>query len=176
MKAKILLLVFLASISLNYAQNNPKENFAEKVQSIDSSIKTLYSIISGEKDLDRNWGLFKYLFKDDAEITLNIKNTVDQKIKYYLTVDEFINSYGKWLVRNGFFAKEVDRTISTFQHLNHVSSTYEYNNFDNNGSFTSINSINLIKKNNRWFISNLKWNQDVNDLKIIKEYLPETKD
>ncbi len=97
MKKKIILLIFLASISLNYAQNNSEENFAEKVQSIDSSIKTLYSIISGEKDLDRNWDLFKYLFKDDAEITLNIKNAEDQKIKYYLTVDEYINSYGKWL-------------------------------------------------------------------------------
>ena len=175
MKKKIILLIFLASFSINYAQNSAEQNFAEKVGSIDSTVKTLYSIISGEKDLDRNWGLFKYLFKDDAEITLNIKNAEDQKIKYYLTVDEYINSYGKWLISNGFFTKEVDRTISTFQHLNHVSSTYEYNNFDNNGNFTGVNSINLLKENNRWYISNLKWNQEFNDLNIIKEYLPISK-
>ena len=176
MKIKIILLIFVISISPINSQNKTEQNFAENVHSIDSTIETLYSIMSGEKDLERNWDLFKYLFKDNAEITLNIKNTENQKNKYYLTVDEFINSYGKWLVNNGFFAQESHRTISTFQHLNHVSSTYEYNNFDNNASFKGVNSINLVQENNRWYISNLKWNQEVNDLKIIKEYLPISED
>ena len=172
MKYTICLTIFLVSTTVLFAQDLNNVSYDDKVQSIDSSIKTLYSIISGEKDQDRNWDLFKYLFQDDAEITLIIKNTENQQVKHYLTVDEYINSYGKWLVSNGFFAKEVDRIISTFQHLNHVSSTYEYNNFDDNGSFTGVNSINLLKENNRWYISNLKWNQEFNDLKIIKEYLP----
>ncbi|MBT8395199.1 MAG: hypothetical protein HKO81_04030 [Flavobacteriaceae bacterium] len=176
MKNKIILILFLASISLLAAQNKPNQNYPSKVGSIDSTIKTLYSVISGDKDLERNWDLFKYLFKEDAEIILNIKNPDNLKHKNYLSIEEFIRSYGKWLETNGFFAKEMDRTISTYQHLNHVSSTYEYYNFDDNGSFTGVNSINLLKENNRWYISNLKWNQEVNDFKIIKEYLPVSED
>lgn len=170
-KKIILFTIFLSINSIN-AQSKLDQDFNTKVNSLDQTVKTFYSIISGEKNEERNWDLFKFLFKEGAEITLNISSTKDQKKKYYLTIDEFISSYGKWLISNGFFASETNRSISTFQHLNYVSSTYEYNNYDNNGNFTSTNSINLVKENNRWYISNLKWNQKFNDYKIINEYLP----
>ena len=174
---KLLILTFLiCSISFVNTQDNNQENYSEKVQSLDSTVKALYSIISGGKNLEKNWELFKFLFKEDAEIILTLKNKEVGDTKYYLTVDEYINSYGKWLVKNGFYAKETERAISTFRHMNHVSSTYEYNNSTNDQKLKAVNSINLLKENNRWYISNIKWNQDIDDLKSLKEYFPVLKD
>ena len=171
MKYHIIVLSFFMSISIVNAQEINKVDFNEKVQSLDSTIKTLYSIISGSEDKERNWELFKFLFKDDAEITLSINKSTENKTKYYLKVDEFINTYGKWLKENGLYAKETERAISTFRHMNSVSSTYQYN-YYSGGSYQDMNRINLLKDNNRWYISNLKWNQKVSDLVAIKEFLP----
>ncbi len=74
MKKILILTFFICSISFVNAQDDIKENYSEKVQSLDSTVKALYSIISGGKDLERNWELFKFLFKEDAEIILTLKN------------------------------------------------------------------------------------------------------
>ncbi len=60
--------------------------------------------------------------------------------------------------------------------MNNVSSTYEYTNSTNDQKLKAVNSINLLNENNRWYISNIKWNQDFDDLISIKAYLPESKD
>lgn len=171
MKYILCLAIFLVSTTVLLAQDLSNASYDNKVQSLDSTIKTLYSIISGPKDKERNWQLFKFLFKDDAEITIFFGKSPGNGTKYYLKVDDYINTYGKWLEQNGYYAKETDRTISTFRHLNHVSSTYQ-NNLTNRGTYQGLNSINLVKEDNRWFISNLKWNQEVDDHEVLKEYLP----
>lgn len=164
------------SISYGNAQEKNQENFIQNVQSLNSTVKTLYSIISGEKDVDRNWKLFKFLFKEDAEIILTIKNKNTGDRKYYLSIDDYIKSYGKWLFENGFYAKETERVISTFRHMNNLTSTYAYHYTDNNGIFKGVNSINLINENNRWYISNIKWNQETDELSRLNEYLSAPKD
>ena len=150
-----------ASVTIN-AQTTNEVNFNEKVQSLDSTIKTLYNIISGPENKERNWEQFKYLFSEDAEIILTITKSSGNKTKYYLKVDEYINTYEKWLNENGIYTKEIQRMISTFKHLNSVSSAYEYN-YSDIGSYQGLNHVNLLKENNRWNISNLKWNQEIND-------------
>ena len=176
MKKILTLLLLISGISLGNAQNSTPENFNEKVQSIDSTIKTLYSIISDGNGQERNWDLFKFLFKDDSEIILNLKDNQGQSIKFYLTVEQYINSYGKWLFKNGLYAKETARTTSSFRHMHSVSSTYEQILPNGKKGSSQVNYINLLNENNRWYISNLKWNQEVDDLKSITEYMPDSKD
>jgi hypothetical protein len=171
MKKILALVLLMFSFSIVNAQVSSQINYNEKVQTLDSTVKTLYSIIDGGQGIERNWELFKFLFKDDAEIILTTLNTQDENSKFYLTVDQFINSYGKWLVKNGLQAKETERTISTFRHMNNVTSAYEYTNTDSNPAIKGVNSINLLNENNRWYISNIKWNQEMSDLKSLQEYL-----
>ena len=171
MKFKFVLLFFIA-INIASAQDINDINFDKKVQSLDTTVKTLYSIISGPENKERNWELFKFLFKEDAEITLTItESSSDNKKKYYLKIDEYINTYGKWLKENAIYTKETQRSISTFRHMNSVSSTYQYN-YSNGINYQGLNYINLLKENNRWYISNLKWNQEVSDSNLLKEFLP----
>ncbi len=173
MKYKLVLLSFIVFKIVN-AQDVKEISFNEKVKSLDNTIKTLYSIISGPENKDRNWELFKFLFKEDAEIKLTITGSSDNKIRYYLKVDDYINTYGKWLKQNGYYVKEAERIISTFQHMNSVSSTYEYS-YSNGDRHRSLNYINLLKENNRWYISNLKWNQELGNPAQLQEYLSQSK-
>jgi len=78
MKFKFVLLFFIA-FNISSAQDINEVNFDEKVQSLDTTVKTLYSIISGPENKERNWELFKFLFKEDAEITLTITESSDNK-------------------------------------------------------------------------------------------------
>ena len=173
-KLTTLILLFTISIPQIQAQDSVEETYLQNVQTLDSTIKTLYSVISGEKNTEHNWSLFKYLFKPNAEITLEAKNSEGNYVKYYMSVDEYINTYGKWLTQNGFFENEIDRTISTFRHMNHVSSKYESfsSKLTKKNLQTGVNNINLVNENNRWYISNIKWRQDIKGKQIPKEYLP----
>ena len=69
-KATILILVFLISSSL-IAQDN---SYADQVKSLDSTIETLYAVISGEKGEKRDWKLFEFLFADQARLIPTGKN------------------------------------------------------------------------------------------------------
>ena len=58
MKTFSCILFLLLSTSI-YSQ---EKEYSENVDSIDTIIETLYSVISGEKNEARNWELFQYLF------------------------------------------------------------------------------------------------------------------
>ena len=82
---KLLLLTLLVfSVSaFTYAQE-PTEKYLEKVQSLDSTLETLYGVISGEKGEERNWELFLYLFKPEAKLIPSGKNKNSDKILNHL--------------------------------------------------------------------------------------------
>ena len=45
-----------------------------KVSSIDSTIETLYDVISGDQGVERDWELFKFLFRKNARLIPTGKN------------------------------------------------------------------------------------------------------
>ena len=64
MRHFILLLCFICSSMI--AQTN--QDYSEHVTSLNSTLETLYSVISGEKGEARDWEKFKYLFHPDAKL------------------------------------------------------------------------------------------------------------
>ena len=106
---------------------------------------------------------------------MTISESSDNKNKYYLKVDQYINTYGAWLNQNVYYLKETERITSTFRHMHSVSSTYDYS-YSNGENHQGLNYINLLKENNRWYISNLKWNQKTSDLNSWNEFLSDKED
>ena len=92
-----------------------------------------------------------------------------------MTPEDYINEGGQWLVENGFFEKEIHRSVNTFGNITQVFSTY--------ASFTSeadkepfmrgINSIQLLNDGERWWVINIYWTQESEEKAIPEEYLPE---
>lgn len=153
-------------------------DYSDRVQTLDSTIETLYAVISGEKGAKRNWKLFKYLFKPGAKLIPSGKNSEGMHLVSYLSPDDYIKKSEKWLTKEGFFEKEVHRTINTFGNIAQVFSTYEayYSHTDETPFMRGINSIQLLNDEERWWIVNIYWLQETKDNPIPDVYLPKKQD
>lgn len=186
---KLLFLIILSVLSINLqAQDtHKKKDKGEKpskeaieftvdstsVLTLDITIKTLYKVISGEKDEKRNWKQFKFLFKPDAKLIASGKDKENNLKVIYMSPADYIKNSGKWLVENGFFEKEIHRKEDTFGNISQVFSTYEcfQSKTDKTPFMRGINSIQLLNDGERWWIVNIYWTQENEANPIPEKYL-----
>ena len=171
---KYLLLFFIATISFTIEAQESNVKYAEKVKTIDSTLETLYAVISGEKGEERDWDLLRYLFLEDAKLIPSGKNKDGLYLAQYMTPSDYINTAGSWLIENGFFEKEIHRIVNTFGNITQVFSTYEsfHSKTDTEPFMRGINSIQLLNDGERWWIVNIYWTQETSENPIPLEYLP----
>lgn len=174
MKIKNIFLSFFFFCSLTLNGQTDTDIYLKNVQSLDQTIATLYDVISGEKGEARNWDLMKFLFHEDAKLIPSGKNKEGVFKARYMTVQDYIDSSGKWLIENGFFEKEIHRETDTFGNITQVFSTYEaYKSEDDAEPFMrGINSIQLLNDGQRWWIINIYWTQESRENPIPETYLP----
>ena len=181
-KLLTLLLICFITINLQAQEKSNKDNLKETIEfnidstlvlSLDSTIKTLYAVISGEKEEQRNWKQFKYLFKPNAKLIPSGKNNAGIYQVRYMSPQDYIKSSGKWLVENGFFEKEIHRKVDTFGNITQVFSSYEsfHSEADEKPFMRGINSIQLLNDGERWWIINIYWTQETEENPIPKAYL-----
>ena len=133
----LLLLVVVTTTTFCAAQANT-DKYLDQVKTLDSTLKTLYGVISGEKGEERDWELFRYLFKPDAKMIPTWKNPANVTSAKYMTPEDYIERSGPWLVENGFIEKEIYRTSNTFGPISQVFSTDEcYNSVNDEKPFSS---------------------------------------
>lgn len=174
MKKVVSLLALLFAFStLAHSQEFPTPDL-DKASTLDSTLETLYSVISGEKGEERDWDLMRFLFHPDAKLIPSGKSKSGIYKARFMTVEDYILSSGKFLVENGFFEKEIHRTEQTFGNITQVFSTYEsfHSEKETEPFMRGINSIQLLNDGERWWIMNIYWTQETEENPIPKEYLP----
>ena len=172
------LIFFTALLTIFITNTNAQatdEQYAHKVESLDSTLSTLYAVISGEKGAERDWDLFKFLFHPDARLIPVRKKDDGLYTPRYMTPEEYINLSGTYLVENGFFEKEIHRDAQTFGAITQVFSTYEsfHSESDEAPFMRGINSIQLLNDGQRWWIINIYWTQESKENPIPTEFLRE---
>jgi len=167
--------VFAAAFCMSLTAQDSSSDYSDKISSLDTTLETLYQVISGEKGEERNWDLFKYLFHPDAKLIPTGKNAEGNYSARFLTPQDYIDASGKWLVENGFFEKEIHRSVDTFGNITQVFSTYEsFRSASDEVPFMrGINSIQLLNDGERWWIINIYWMQESEANPIPSEYLPD---
>jgi hypothetical protein len=151
---KRLLSVVVVLLSLN---GQAQTNYGTDVVSTDAIIKALYEVISGEAGEVRDWNRFKNLFTPDARLIPTAKNQ-EAKISYAaLTPQQYIQNFEN-RVATGFYERELNRMTDAYGTIVHVFSTYETREAKD-GPVTNrgINSIQLLKTHERYFIMNIFW-------------------
>jgi hypothetical protein len=153
-----------------YAQDNA---YKDKVETLDSTLETLYAVISGEKGEKRDWELFRYLFKPEAQLIPAGKDKDDKVNTFPMTPDGYVERAGKRLEETGFFEKEISRKTETFGNITHVFSTYEsFRSASDKEPFArGINSIQLLNDGKRWWIVNIYWMAENEQFPLPKKYL-----
>lgn len=169
----IFLIIILVTGSSIQAQSQGK-NYDEATKTIDSTLENLYAVISGEKGEARDWDLFRHLFHADAKLIPTRKQEDGSYNARFMTAEDYINTAGTYLVENGFFEKEIYRTVNSFGSITQVFSTYEsYRSEADTEPFArGINSIQLLNDGTRWWIINIYWASESEDHPLPKEYLP----
>ena len=152
--------VFVSTPVISQADDNP---YLVKVSSQDSIIHNLYKVISGDKGQQRDWDLFRYLFVPDARlIPTGLKQDGGFGIRS-LSVEEYIETSGNWLVENGFFENEIARQSNSYGSIAQVFSSYESfrTKEDAEPFMRGINSIQLFYDGDRWWITTIFWMTEV---------------
>lgn len=167
---KFIVVLFLLSSSLKAQEN---KDYSPQVATLDSTIETLYSVISGDKGVERDWDLFRHLFYPTAKLIPIGKNKEGKGMARYMSPEDYISTAGKTLIERGFHEKEIHRITETFGSISQVFSTYEsyHSKNDEEPFMRGINSIQLFNDGTRWWVMNIIWQQETEENPIPEKYL-----
>lgn len=144
------------------------------VASPEAILASLYDVISGPAGQKRNWDRFRSLFVDGARLIPAGARPDGSASPRVMTPDEYATRAAPGLESNGFFEKEISKKVESFGHVMHVFSTYESRRkADDATPFArGINSIQLLKDGNRWWVVTVYWDSERAGNTIPAKYLP----
>lgn len=147
------------------------EKYAEKVATLDSTLTTLYAVISGDKGVERDWELFRYLFKPGARLIPSGKGADGSVGMRVMSPEEYIERSGPFLVGDGFHEVEIGRRVDEYGTIAQVFSTYAAKRSlsDAEPFMRGINSIQLLKDNDRWWIVSVFWMAETEEYPLPAE-------
>ena len=142
------------------------------VTSVDAIIRAVYDVISGPAG-DRDWDRMRALFAPGARlipIRVGDDGAAEARVN---SLEEYIDASGAYFKENAFYETEIARTTESFGHLTHVFSTYESRHAPGEAPFArGINSIQLVRDGDRWWIVTIFWNNERPGEQIPEKYLP----
>ena len=166
-------IMFLSVLGNAQIQETPKAN-PNDVSTIEAIITAVYDVISGPAGEKRDWERMRSLFIPEAVLMPSGQNPKTKEVGYrYWSLDEYIEKAGTSLEKDGFFEVEVARKVEQYGTIAHVFSTYESrrNQNDEKPFARGINSIQLLKGKDRWYVVSIFWMGETPDFPIPEIYL-----
>ncbi len=168
-----------ASVSPSAIATHPEWPVAkpEDVSSPEAIIQALYDVISGPKGKLRDWNRMRSLFlpADGRLIAASHKSPkVDAVV---MSVDGYIERASPHMAAEGFFERSVHNQMEQFGAIVHVWSTYESRHEPGDVSpfARGINSIQLLKSGDRYYIVEVLWDAETPGNPLPSEYLGNAK-
>jgi hypothetical protein len=152
---------------------------ADDVKSPEAILSAVYSVISGGKGQARDWDRMRSLFVPDARLIPAVAASAANggaahSDAIFLTVDGYIERSGSRLTSDGFFEHSIHNEIEEFGNIVQVWSTYEsrHNLEDAKPFARGINSFQLLKDGDRYWVVNIFWDSESPTKPIPAKYLP----
>ena len=155
-------------------QINPATDSAD-VATVDAIVKALYDSVSFPPGKQPDYTRLRSLFHQDARvIPPKIEKSATSVI---LDVESFITRSWEYVVttgleRKGFTEHEIARRVDAYGGIVHVFSTYESRHLPEDSATIQrgINSIQLVRDANRWWIVSILWDLERPTNPIPKRY------
>jgi hypothetical protein len=143
------------------------------VSTMDGALAALYAGISGNAGEARDWERWKTLFVPGARL-IPVTRSGGAVATTVMSPDEFIARVTPAVEKEGFFEREIARTVETFGAATHVFSTYESRRAmsDPKPFARGINSIQMLNDGQRWWIVTVYWDAESTENPLPGKYLP----
>ena len=177
MKRIFTIFALLLVTALSTIGQTPKEADPKDVASLDSIMKAVYDVISGDAGKVRDWDRFRTLFHRDARLIPVGRNPQTKLFAANaVTPDEYIKRAEPMFARDGFHERELARQVDIYGNIAQVFSTYHaFRKSDDKEPFLrGINSFQLLNDGKRWWVLNIYWQAESPDNPIPKQYLKST--
>lgn len=163
------ILILLVGISSNLKAQT--DRYAKDAESISAVIHTLYDVISGASGQERDWARFRNLFKPESRLLPTSKNKEGEFGLRAISPEEYVQLFSN-NVKTGFFETELHHEIEEYGTIAHVFSTYETKEIKDGPAVNrGINSIQLFKDNERYYIISVFWCAESMGFPIPDNYL-----
>jgi hypothetical protein len=132
---------------------------ARDVESIDAIITALYASISGPAGHPRQWDRMRSLMAPNARLVPTGRNREGQAVLRNWSVEEYIATAGPSLERDGFFEREIGRSMQRYGNVVHLLSAYDSKRTaaDPEPFARGVNSIQLWFDGQRWYVVSIFW-------------------
>lgn len=164
---KLLLIFLIAAPMATFGQTDVKDD----TSSVDKVITAMYDVISGPAG-QRDWDRFKNLFTADGKMGSIFKGDNEPEAYYSFTPDFYIKNNNPYFMEHPFYEVEIHRETHQFGSLVQVFSTYETT-LESGNKTRGINSIELVRHKDRWWIASLIWMEELPGNDLPKEFLPD---
>jgi hypothetical protein len=144
------------------------------VASPQAIVTALYDVISGPAAQPRDWDRFRSLFLPHARLALVMTGPSGQQRLIDVTVEDFIRLAGPgYQTGAGFWEREAGHHLDQFGNIAQVFSTYETRRTGPGDAVSErgINSIQLLRHENRWWITSLVFDTENAANPIPPQYL-----
>ncbi|HNQ14613.1 MAG TPA: hypothetical protein PKM58_03560 [Pyrinomonadaceae bacterium] len=151
-----------------------KEANPADVESIDSIIKAVYDVISGDAGAKRDWDRFHSLFYKNARLIPSGKNATTGVVgANALSPEEYVKRVESVFAKDGFYERELASRREVYGNIAQVFSTYvSFRKADDKKPFMrGINSFQLLNDGKRWWILTIFWQGETPENPIPKKYL-----
>lgn len=168
MRSFLIILAFAGLVTRATAQ---QADYSADTKSVDAIIAALYEVISGDPGTPRNWDRFRNLFTPDTRLIPTYKDKDGNLTYRVMSPDDYVQMFTS-RVSTGFFERELHRVTESYGAVVHVFSTYETKE-KRDGPVTNrgINSIQLLKTNDRYYVMNIFWSAESHGFPLPEKYL-----
>ncbi len=150
-----------------------KQTLKADVATPDALVRALYETISGPVGQERDWTRFRNLWLPGAKIILASQKYHGKSAYESLSIEPFIQRVMTYYQQEGFYEKELAGRMNQFGHIASYWSTFEVRKGSPAGTLYArgISSWQMIRRDDRWWISQLIFDFESNQLAIPDRYL-----
>ena len=143
------------------------------VSSPEAILNAVYSVISGPQGQLRDWDRMRSLFIPDARL-IPVVPAAGHADAVVLTIDGYIARATARTATMGFYETSVHNVTEQYDNIVQVWSTYESRHAPTDATpfVRGINSFQLLKDGDRYWIVNIFWDAETPDHPIPAQYLP----
>ncbi|HEX8649425.1 MAG TPA: hypothetical protein VF708_01190 [Pyrinomonadaceae bacterium] len=146
----------------------------EDVATLDGIMKAFYEVVSGPAGQPRQWARDRTLYIQGMRfVATGVRKGESKPYANIIDHQTFVDQSNDFMVRDGFYEREIHRVTRRFGNIAHIFSTYETRQKPD-GPVTSrgVNSLELYYDGTRWWIASAVWDGERADNPIPKELLP----